>query len=83
MNTDDRGPLDLTKQVDDLTQTVDGYKQLVETQQREIFELRKIASEVESHKNLSFVPISFDFSFLRNFIFHYTLRADFGSYRID
>ena len=52
MNTDDRGPLDLTKQVDDLTQTVDGYKQLVETQQREIFELRKIASQVESHKNL-------------------------------
>ena len=52
MNTDDRGPLDLTKQVDDLTQTVDGYKQLVQTQQREIFELRKIASEVESHKNL-------------------------------
>ena len=44
MNTDDRGPLDLTKQVDDLTQTVDGYKQLVETQHREIFELRKIAS---------------------------------------
>ena len=43
MNTDDRGPLDLTKQVDDLTQTVDGYKQLVETQHREIFELRKIA----------------------------------------
>ena len=52
MNTDDRGPLDLTKQVDNLTQTVEGYKQLVETQQREIFELRKIASQVESHKNL-------------------------------
>ena len=52
MEKDDRGPLDLTKQVDDLTQTVDGYKQLVETQQREIFELRKIASQVESHKNL-------------------------------
>ena len=52
MNTDDRGPLDLTKQVDDLTQTVDGYKQLVETQHREIFELRKIASKVESYKNL-------------------------------
>ena len=52
MNTDDRGPLDLTKQVDDLTQTVEGYKQLVETQHREIFELRKIASEVENYKNL-------------------------------
>jgi|TARA_R100000479_G_scaffold148870_1_gene84409 hypothetical protein len=52
MEKDDRGPLDLTKQVDDLTQTVDGYKQLVETQHREIFELRKIASEIESYKNL-------------------------------
>ena len=31
---------------------MDGYKQLVETQHREIFELRKIASEVESYKNL-------------------------------
>ena len=55
MNTDDRGPLDLTKQVDDLTQTVDGYKQLVETQHREIFELRKIASEVESYKTYCMV----------------------------
>tara|TARA_R100001086_G_scaffold118328_1_gene60822 strand:- start:192 stop:410 length:219 start_codon:yes stop_codon:yes gene_type:complete len=52
MNTDDRGPLDLTRQVDNLKQTVDGYKQLVETQHREIFELRKIVSKVESHKNL-------------------------------
>tara|TARA_B100001939_G_scaffold179071_1_gene154404 strand:+ start:284 stop:493 length:210 start_codon:yes stop_codon:yes gene_type:complete len=52
MNTDDRGPLDLTKQVDDLKQTVDGYKQLVETQQREIFELRKIATQIEINQNL-------------------------------
>ena len=43
---------ELDKQVNDLKQTVDGYKQLVETQHREIFELRKIASEVESYKNL-------------------------------
>ena len=49
---DDRGPLDLTKQIDDLTQTVDGYKQLVETQHREIFELKKIASENEKNINL-------------------------------
>ena len=43
---------ELDKQVKDLKQTVDGYKQLVETQHREIFELRKIASENEKNKNL-------------------------------
>jgi len=43
---------ELDKQVNDLKQTVDGYKQLVETQHREIFELRKIASENEKNKNL-------------------------------
>ena len=52
MNTDDRGPLDLTKQIDDLTQTVDGYKQLVEIQHKEIFKLKKIASENEKNINL-------------------------------
>ena len=43
---------ELDKQVNDLKQTVDGYKRLVETQHREIFELRKIASENEKNKNL-------------------------------
>ena len=46
-NTDE-----LHKEISKLKDTLDGYKQLVETQQREIFELRKIASEVESYKNL-------------------------------
>jgi prefoldin subunit 5 len=44
MNTDN--------EIKEITETLDGYKQLVETQQREIFELRKISSEVESLKNL-------------------------------
>ena len=43
---------ELDKQVNDLKQTVDGYKQLVETQHREIFELRKISFENEKNKNL-------------------------------
>ena len=46
-NTDE-----LHKEVSELKDTLDGYKQLVETQHREIFELRKIASEVESYRNL-------------------------------
>ena len=46
-NTDE-----LHKEISELKDTLDGYKQLVETQHREIFELRKIASEVESYKNL-------------------------------
>jgi len=46
-NTDE-----LHKEISKLKDTLDGYKQLVETQQREIFELRKIASDVESYKNL-------------------------------
>jgi len=44
MNTDSK--------IKEITETLDGYKQLVATQQREIFELRKISSEVESLKNL-------------------------------
>ena len=43
---------ELDKQVNDLKQTVDGYKRLVETQHREIFELRKISFENEKNKNL-------------------------------
>jgi len=46
-NTDE-----LHKEISKLKDTLDGYKQLVETQHREIFELRKIASEVESYRNL-------------------------------
>ena len=37
---------------DELHDTIEGYKTLVETQRQEIFELKKIASENEKNKNL-------------------------------
>ena len=49
---DDRGELDLTKQIDDLHATIAGYRHLISVQKLEIFELRKISSENEKNKNL-------------------------------
>ncbi len=37
---------------DELQDTIDGYKALVEEQKKEIFELKKIVSENEKNKNL-------------------------------
>ena len=37
---------------DELYDTIEGYKTLVETQRQEIFELKKIVSENEKNKNL-------------------------------
>ena len=37
---------------DELQDTIEGYKVLVETQKQEIFELKKIVSENEKNKNL-------------------------------
>ena len=37
---------------DELLDTIEGYKTLVETQRQEIFELKKIVSENEKSKNL-------------------------------
>ena len=37
---------------DELQDTIEGYKVLVEEQKKEIFELKKIASENEKNKNL-------------------------------
>ena len=37
---------------DELQDTIEGYKALVEEQKKEIFELRKIVSENEKNKNL-------------------------------
>ncbi len=37
---------------DELQDTIEGYKALVETQRQEIFELKKIVSENEKNKNL-------------------------------
>ena len=37
---------------DELQDTIEGYKALVEEQKKEIFELKKILSENEKNKNL-------------------------------
>jgi hypothetical protein len=42
---DDRGALDLTKQIDTLKETLKGYKILVDVQQKQIWELKKFVSE--------------------------------------
>ena len=49
---DDRGALDLTKQIEELQATIVGFKHLVNVQKLEISELKKIQSENESNKNL-------------------------------
>ena len=47
-----RGPLDLTKRLEEQSSTIEGYKTLVDVQKKEIFELRKIASDNERNINL-------------------------------
>ena len=49
---DDRGELDLTRQIDDLHATIAAYRDLINVQKLEIFELKKISSENEKNKNL-------------------------------
>jgi len=49
---EDRGPLDLTRQVDELTSTIKAYDVLLNVLKKEIFEFKKISSENESNKNL-------------------------------
>ena len=49
---DDRGELDLTKQIDNLKEQVNGYKALVELQKSQLWELRQSASQLEKTKNL-------------------------------
>ncbi len=49
---DDRGELDLTKQIDNLKEQVEGYKVLVKLQKDQLWELRKASSELESANNL-------------------------------
>ena len=47
-----RGPLDLTRRLEEQAGTIEGYKTLVDVQKKEIFELRKIASDNERNINL-------------------------------
>ena len=49
---EDRGTLDLTRQIDELRQTIKGYEFLLDVLKKEIFEAKKISSENESNKNL-------------------------------
>ena len=49
---EDRGTLDLTRQIDELRQTIKGYEFLLDTLKKEVFEFKKISSENESNKNL-------------------------------
>ena len=49
---EDRGTLDLTRQIDELRQTIKGYEFLLDVLKKEIFEANKISSENEKNKNL-------------------------------
>ena len=49
---EDRGTLDLTRQIDELTDTIKSYKLLMDTHREEFWELKKIVSENEKNKNL-------------------------------
>ena len=49
---EDRGTLDLTRQIDELKQTIKGYEFLLDVLKKEIFEAKKISSENEKNKNL-------------------------------
>ena len=49
---EDRGTLDLTRQIDELRQTIKGYEVLLDVLKKEIFEAKKISSENEKNKNL-------------------------------
>ena len=49
---EDRGTLDLTRQIDELRQTIKGYEFLLDVLKKEIFESKKISSENEKNKNL-------------------------------
>ena len=49
---EDRGQLDLTRQIDELKESLEGYKILVDVQQKEIWELKKFVSEDYKNKNL-------------------------------
>jgi|ETNvirenome_2_30_1030614.scaffolds.fasta_scaffold06845_2 hypothetical protein len=49
---DDRGELDLTKQVDNLNQQVEGLKLLLDLHKKQLWEQRLLSSKLESANNL-------------------------------
>ena len=50
--SEDRGTLDLTRQIDELRQTIKGYEFLIDVLKKEVFNFKKISSENESNRNL-------------------------------
>ena len=49
---EDRGDLDLTKQIDNLKQQVEGLKILIDLYRRQLWEQRLLSSQLESSNNL-------------------------------
>ena len=49
---DDRGELDLTKQIDNLKQRIEGMELLIDLQQKQLWDQRKVGSKLESANNL-------------------------------
>ena len=49
---DDRGSLDLTKQIDNLKQQVEGLKVLLDLYKGQLWEQRLLSSQLESSNNL-------------------------------
>ena len=49
---DDRGDLDLTKQIHNLKQLVEGLKILIDLYKRQLWEQRLLSSQLESSNNL-------------------------------
>ena len=49
---EDRGQSDLTRQIDELKNTIKGYEFLVGVLKKEVFQFKKILLENESNKNL-------------------------------
>ena len=49
---DDRGDLNLTKQIDNLKQQVEGLKILIDLYKRQLWEQRLLSSQLESSNNL-------------------------------
>ena len=49
---DDRGELDLTRKIDELTETIEGYKVLVKMQKDELWKLKQASAKLDKANNL-------------------------------
>ncbi len=49
---DDRGNLDLTKEIENLKGQVEGFKALLQLYKKQLWDLKQIQSENEKNKNL-------------------------------